>query len=402
MFKNILFIFAVLWPLPSFAATVTALSCSQSDVQTAVNSAASHDTVRTPGPCSASWSSRVTIPSTKGIVVDGGGNTTLTKYGFSLNQNSSASTRLTGFIFTNGVPAANDYAIVVDGSPSSMAGRIDHNSFPASTSNNTFIRIGGNQPFLIDHNTFTTNGTPNEIIHNTGMGASSTAGWADDVVPGSAGMVFIEDNTFTYNASGNPAYYMGSSAVQSYYGARTVFRHNTLNMMQIDFHGTPGSIGARWAEVYENTFNTGVANAAQSNYVVIRGGSGVIWNNHHTGVNCGDNSCGNIAIFEEDTGGYPQLYQPGRGRNQAYSPIYVWGNDPTLPAGGDGNLVLLNRDVFVSASKPASMIRCQSVADGGSSSNCASTYSYVPYPYPHPLQNAAATPPQTPTNLKIS
>src|SRR6516225_4456475 len=218
----------LLWAPASHAATITAASCSQTDVQNAVNSTASGDTVRTPGPCTSSWGSRVSLPSSKGITVDGGGNTTLTMYGFTINQNSSASTRVTGFTFTNGVPAANDYAIVVNGSPSSAAGRIDHNSFPATTSNNTFINISGNGPFLIDHNTFSSSGAPNEMIHNVGMGSSDASGWADNVVPGSAAMVFIEDNTFTYNPSGSPAYYYGSSAVQSYYGARTVFRHNTL------------------------------------------------------------------------------------------------------------------------------------------------------------------------------
>jgi hypothetical protein len=395
----------LLWAPASHAATITAASCSQTDVQNAVNSTASGDTVRTPGPCTSSWGSRVSLPSSKGITVDGGGNTTLTMYGFTINQNSSASTRVTGFTFTNGVPAANDYAIVVNGSPSSAAGRIDHNSFPATTSNNTFINISGNGPFLIDHNTFSSSGAPNEMIHNVGMGSSDASGWADNVVPGSAAMVFIEDNTFTYNPSGSPAYYYGSSAVQSYYGARTVFRHNTLNMMQIDFHGTAGMIGARWAEVYENTFNTGVPNASQSNYIVIRGGSGVIFNNHHTGVNCGDNSCGNISLYEEDPPPYPATYQPGRGLNQAYSPIYIWGNDSTMPAGGDGNLVLPNRDFFVSSTQPSSMIRCEAAADGGSSggTTCPTTFSYTPYTYPHPLQGTGTAPsaPSAPTNLTI-
>jgi hypothetical protein len=386
----------VLWWAPSYAATINAASCSQTDVQNAVNTAASGDTVRTPGPCTSSWGSRVNLPSTKGVTVDGGGNTTLTNYGFTINQNASVSTRVTGFTFTNGVPAANDYAFVVHGSPSSATGRIDHNNFPANTANNTFITLYDNGPFLIDHNTFSSSGAPNEIIHNMGTG---TSGWTDDVVPGGPTMVFVEDNTFTFNASGNPAYYYGASAVQSYNGARTVFRHNVLNMMQIDFHGTAGMVGARWAEVYENTFNTGVPNAAQSSYIVIRGGSGVVWNNHHTGVDCGDNSCGNISLYEEDSG-YPATYQPGRGLNQKYSPIYIWNNDSTMPVQGDGSMVLPNRDFFVSSTQPSSMLRCETAADGGSSSSCSTTYSYTPYPYPHPLQGGGSAP-SAPANFRV-
>jgi hypothetical protein len=48
---------------------------------------------------------------------------------------------------------------------------------------------------------------------------------------------------------------VGNSAVQSYNGARTVFRHNSLDFSQVDQHGTNGNIGARWWEIYDNTFN---------------------------------------------------------------------------------------------------------------------------------------------------
>jgi hypothetical protein len=254
-----------------------------------------------------------------------------------------------------------------------------------------FIETSGNAPGLIDHNTFT-GGAASEMIHNLGVGAS---GWTDSLTPGSATMLFVEDNTFTYAASGNPAYFWGSSAIQSYYGARTVVRHNTLNMCQVDQHGTAGMVGARWWEIYENTFNV-VANGNQSNYMALRAGSGVIFNNHKTGS--ANQGAGTVELVEEDSG-YPALYQIGRGINQQLSPTYVWGNDSSLAVGSGSSNVVLGRDFYVSATQPASMLRQQSSTDSSST-----TYSYTPYTYPHPLQSgggsqSTSTPPQAPTGL---
>ena len=162
------------------ATTITAATCSQSDVQNAINSAVSADTVRTPGPCTASWGSKVTIPSSKGITVDGGGNTTLTSNGFNIQQGSTTS-RVTGFTFTNG----NELAMSTSGSRGSGPFRIDHNTFSAPNTQSIFIDVSGNAPGLIDHNNLTGD-RASEMIHNLGMGASDASGWSDDVIPGSA------------------------------------------------------------------------------------------------------------------------------------------------------------------------------------------------------------------------
>ena len=210
-------------------------------------------------------------------------------------------------------------------------------------------------------------------------------------MPGGAKMVFIEDNTFTLDINNPkvntspPYYFWGASAVQSYYGARTVFRHNTLNNMQVDQHGTHGMVGARWWEIYENTFFTGNG-SAQCCYMAIRAGSGVIFNNHHTGTNGAD---GTISLFEEDTG-YPALYQIGRGINQSNSPAYVWGNDADMRVGSGSSNVVEGRDFF--DSKPSIFVRAELGSD-----TSATTYSYTPYTYPHPLQNG-----QPPTQTQIN
>lgn len=367
-------------------------------MQTAVNTAVSGDTVKTPGPCSASYSSRVSIPSSVAMTVDGGGNTTLTNYGFTINQHATLNTRLTGFIFTNGVPATNDYAVTAHGSPTSAIARIDHNTFDASTVNNTFISIYGNAPLLIDHNTFhvAAGGAPNEYIHNYGSGDIS--GWNTDVVPGNPNMVFVEDNTFTFDVNSGGSYF-GASAMQSYAGSRTIFRHNTLNNMQVDEHGTNGQIWARWWEIYENTFFTANTGPGQDRYVSLRGGTGVVFNNHHTGTNPRTGG-GGITMLDDTCGTYPDPQQLGRGINQTnLSPAYIWGNDADMQVGAFGcsSNIQINRDYFLSTTQPTTQTRCQSAADV--SAGCLVSYTYVPYTYPHPLQGGASPPPAAPTGL---
>jgi hypothetical protein len=267
------------------------------------------------------------------------------------------------------------FITISGGNVSSAKFRIDHCAFTGRAVG-IHIKIGAPVYGVIDHNSFTWSGN-NEIIHNEAYGANSTAGWTNDVVPGSAAAVYIEDNTFTNETSGNPAYFWGGSALQSYYGARTVFRYNYLTMAHVDQHGTGGMIGARWWEIYENTFNI-VPNGNQSDYVNVRAGSGVIFNNRKVGSN--NLGAGTIVLREEDSG-YPALYQIGRGKNQELDPAYVWGNDTSMPVVSGSSNVQLGRDYFKTI-KPG----------------------YVPYVYPHPLVSGSdetVPPPQAPTGLRI-
>jgi len=297
------------------ASTIAAATCSQADAQTAVTASATGDTVTVPtGSCA--WSSPVVIPNTKGIVFQCGigGVTTISQGSASgylqVNQNATASTRVTGCTFTGGGSSSNGDVAVI-GSPTSAGARIDNNVF-TNASGAVFVVTSGNATVLIDHNTMT-GGAASEMIHNLGLGAADASGWTNDVTPGGANMVFIEDNVFTFNAS---TAFFGTSAVQSYYGARTVFRHNTLNNAQVDQHGTPGNIGARWWEIYSNVFCT-YPGINQSNYGDLRAGSGVFYNNTApTTTPCGTNAGGGFVTLHEEDSGYPALYQIGRGISQ--------------------------------------------------------------------------------------
>ena len=387
------------------AATHNAASCAQADVQNAVNSAVSGDVVVVSGPCSASWNSPVTIPNTKGITVQASGTVTLTGHGFALNQNSSVSSRITGFAFTNQAQCGTGSAtpIQTDGSTSTAPFRIDHNTF-TSSAQSIFVCLNDNGPGLVDHNTFTGGGASEEI-HNLGMGAGSNSGWTDNVTPGSANMVVIEDNTF---ATSDNTFIC--SGIESYYGSRNALRHNTFNFCQIDQHGTAGSVGARWWEAYNNNFFT-PSGQNQCCYVVMRGGTGVVWGNTTSGSN-GVN--GTIAFVEEDSGTWPLAYQIGSGINgdtnghnscgsKNSSPAYAWGNAATMPYDIGGPQVQLNRDIFTSSSQPSTMSPQELTTQ-----SCSTAFAYTPFAYPYPLDanglpspngGRSSNPPSPPTGF---
>jgi hypothetical protein len=350
--------------------TVPAVSCSAADVNTAIEEAVSGDTVSLPGPCSANWgATTVAIPDTKGITLNGNGAAITTTSGrLTVAQHATVSTRITDFAFSSTTKYVNG-PIRFTGSPSSAPFRLDHTSVTSTVGGTNLVEVYSLSPGLIDNNDFSAP-TNSEMVRNYGAGTGDASGWSVDVTPGSADALYIEDNTFTNNdpdlLTANPAYYFGNSALQSYYGARTVFRYNVLFMSQVDQHGTPGSVGARWWEIYENEFQV-VLNGNQSSYGDLRAGSGVAFNNRTTGSpNLG---AGNLSLREEDTGAYPELYQIGRGKNQVLDPAYVWDNSASMTIAPDGGKVVENRDVYQSA-RPG----------------------YTPYTYPHPLNTDEGDP----------
>ena len=368
----------------STGTTISAASCAQAEVENAIGLAGDGDTVSVPqGSCT--WSG-LTITGTKGITLAGGNGGPTTIAGaaaLSITQSATTTTRVTGFGFT-GVGTDSDGDISAAGTPADAPFRIDHNTF-TNSAQSVFIAVSGNASGLIDHNTFSAGGA-SEIIHNLGLGQADESSWEDDVTPGGSQMVFIEDNTFD-NTDTTYIY----SAVEWYAGARTVFRHNVVSFAQVDQHGTAGMVGARWYEVYENTFQPNGLN--QCCYGAFRAGSGVIFNNHVVGSTL--YGPGGIDLYEEDTGAWPLAYQVGSGihgetdqhptctsptRNS--SPAYLWGNDATITIGSQtSSLVAEGRDYFVSATQPTTMVRQELSTD-----SCSTTYTYAPYAYPHPLQ----------------
>jgi hypothetical protein len=402
------------------ATSHTAASCSGADVQASINAASSGDTVLVPGGNCTWTTNAVTIPNTKYITLDGQGITTINWSGsgtfpgsnvsvFVINNGTAGRTIVTGFTFNGAYEQTSGTAcpilINTTYSPVTQAFRLHHNTFnylDAAGSQGTIICQMGNGPGLIDHNTFVTSHGASELIHN--WGDYSTAWTGQDVVPGGSQFLYLEDNTFTYNQGG---LYYGTSAIQSYDGARVVFRHNHLYQMQIDAHGSsPNSCtnrpNTRWFEIYNNDFHTTATNANQSNFIVIRGGSGVIFGNIHP--NGESNEGAGTASLYNECSIYPYNYDVGFGMSGNHaSPVYAWNNIniPVTSASsnvqiglspGACQLVSPNHnscDVVSTASQPVQLTRCQSAADV--SAGCPVSYNYVPYQYPHPLTTTGTT-----------
>ena len=325
---------------------------------------------------------------------------------------------MTGIYFTgiNSSNANSAYYVDISGSKSSDPYRIDNCVFNSGDYQVVHFNITGNGPGLIDHCTFN-GGGGSEFIHNLGEGPdNSAAGWQDDVTPGSAAMLYVEncscvnsDTTFL------------ASFLQSYYGARTCVRYCTLTFAQLDQHGNVGLVGARWFEFYNNTFII-PANYNDSNYMQLRGGSGVVFNN----VGQGGPNYGGGAIQMYDENGTPTPVCLGRGINQTYSPVYLWNNTQNIVGNSQTNMsvdstssnVTINAGAgstaFSSATEPSSMIIEETAAQQAQG---GAPYEYQPYVYPHPLDTTnggspsptptpTSTPPPSapaaPTNLRIT
>lgn len=345
------------------------------EVQHRINAAAPGSVVTIPAG-SFTWNEGITIGG-KGITLEGAGQgvTTIKNVsGHSLISVSCVpgrSTRITGLTLLG------EHTLALSGSKTAAPFRIDHCTFDDGTAGQAIlVEVSGNGPGLIDQCQFVA-GAASEMIHNLGLGPGNPSGWSDDVIPGSGSALYIEDCTFSKSPLADK-YFWGTSALQSYYGSRTVMRHCVLKACQIDQHGTRGMIGARWWEFYDNTFYT-PAEMDQSNYFDLRGGSGVVFNNVNTGQNVRK---GGIQLRDENDGSPPRYFS--RGINQKYSPVYLWNNSPAMGIVSGSANVVAERDFFASTKQPAQLVRCQASSDSDTT-----TYSYIPFPYPHPLRSGA-------------
>lgn len=367
-------------------AAMLATDGSQTDVQSKLDRAANGDVVTIPAG-TFTWSG---VRARTGVTIQGAGpdrtriKSTAEPHDYGAARAlwvevGSSPTRVTQIRFDG------CWLLGISGPKTGSTYRVDNCIFDGGTLQVVILEASGNGPGLIDHCTFSGGGA-SELIHNMGMGAGNKAGWADDVNPGTDQALYVENCTFSKNPL-EDAYFWGTSGLQGYYGSRTVMRHCKLNAAHIDQHGTAGSVGARWFEFYDNVFHVppphdNYEGMAQSDYIALRGGSGVVFNNTVTGHNLWGN--GVITIYDENGGSEP-LYL-GRGINQNPSPVYIWHNfqyDGTpMRAVASSDNVKENRDFFVSDSKPGTMKRWQKTSD-----NANTTFSYTPYQYPHPLND---------------
>jgi hypothetical protein len=321
---------------------------------------------------------------------------------FNLTPSTTCEDRITGFAFTG---SSTD--ILEGDSGTNSTYRIDHNTF-LNSALSVFVQVGGNGPGLLDHNTFTGGGASEEI-HNFGAGSGNAqAGWTDNITPGGSQMVFVENNTFNCSSTTTVC-----SGIESYYGARTVLRHNTFNYTQIDQHGSSGSTtnsGSRWWEIYDNSFFSLSQN--QCCFITLRSGSGVIGpGNTDDGTSTHGTYAGAINLyFDGSSSGFawPGQWEVGSGIN-GYTmghnscaggtlnsaPAYVFGNlndlAPSTAVNSSGDTPgtsspQANRDWLWSSTQPATMTWEEQSGD-----TCSTTYTYTSYTYPHPLDTSGAT-----------
>lgn len=309
--------------------------------------------------------------------------------------------RVTGLKFIGPLSTAASYNyLYINNSKSQDPIRIDNCYLDSGGTQTTMVILWNNGTGVFDHCTFN-GGVASEMVHNNSMGVS-LAGWTDDLVPGSKNMYFFEDNIFQLNNFSTATSQTGTSAFQTYYGARTVARYNLSNFCQFDCHGS-NAPNTRWFEFYNNKLFIPSTNTGNTVFFVIRGGSGVIWNNSFASGS--QTSLGAIISLYTDEASTNDLnpavagpqpgYGPGAGifsgpstsQGPTSSPVYLWNNDSRFNIGsniGNGGWnpspITPNSNYFISSSQPSSMTISQTAAQIG-----GTTYSYSPYTYPHPL-----------------
>ena len=383
------------------AATIMASSCSEANVQAAINSAGSGDIVNVPtGTCT--WTTLVTVPQNKRIMLRGAGIDstviTMNPAGTAINLTSSGS-RLTGFTFSDG-------KVIVDGDN----WRIDNCKFYSETTFKEGILVSGQRESahptgVIDHCIFF-----NTRVNIYGWaGYTANALWAQPLNLGSGNnAVYVEDCTFTATVFSN--------AIDANSGGRYVFRYNSVTDSYVEAHSVQGTNRAtqKW-EIYNNTFRQ----VSKTMWVpmMIRGGTGVIFNNILTGNwtlpaialdnvrSCESRTtsgmCDGSSLWDgNQINGYPCRDQIGRSSDQylwttgtpyppqIHEPAYAWNNKH-----GAYDVIFYQHNCASSVAH---------IQPGRDYFNNVQKPGYSPYIYPHPLVNSWSSVITTPRNFRIS
>jgi hypothetical protein len=424
------------------ADTHTAASCSQSDVQAAINAASDGDTVELTCTGTFTWNSTVSIPDTKGITLKGPGNNipkgsadfplTIISYqdpAIDITcENNRELTRVTGFKFQGGSSRRDSTFISVTGRGRGKlnrgAFRIDNCYFDSISLPEPWPAViafdgdAGELTGLVDNCTFHEMHTDTYTIRiretYTGSGPGSCYGydsWNRFFTFGDSRFIFIEDCLFE-NYTTHSRHTVSCDGA----GGRYVARYNTFIAEYpdppdyLDAHGDGTSglgTGTRGGEIYGNTFE-GTDQGVVRN-IVIRGGEWLIYDNTFTTLGWASSplyfsdyrawssNCNQVQSPSLCTSGIPRCvtssdfntWYPLPGQIQG---TYVWNNlhdgvnqAPYVVAQNYVRTYIQeNRDYWVSSSKPAAL-----------------DY-YTPYMYPHPLITGEDPPPPDttpPTNI---
>ena len=299
VFPLILLCFAC--TLPAFATTRNAASCSSTDVQSAISSASSGDTVVLPATCSATWSSPVTI-SGKSITLLGQTSCTGTPASSCTDSTviTNATSGDTGALAVTGLTASNfvrvsgiswvsqtgtsDGIVQFTGASAQQTRqvgfRFDHNHVTVTTGRGMGVfQIWG----LIDHNIYTRNGSLQEL-ETEGSSIGSDGGftpWTFPLAFGTNNAIVIEDNTFI-DSTGKDS---GEDVIDCYTGVQLTIRHNQFSNSHFGCHGTDSgnNRSAFSVEAYANTFTNNTSSTYRA--MTLRGGTALYWGNTFNGSN---------------------------------------------------------------------------------------------------------------------
>jgi len=290
----------------SDASTVTAASCSSTDVQTAINSISAGTVMVPAGSCT--WTTPVTINAKTGtmsapFILQGATTCTGTP--------TSACTDNTNITDST---SGDNPALNVTGLDATHAVKVSNLTFTAGTAitdgllqlhstgvycncagfiiSNIHIKhsISGGRGIetvgiygLISHIlvsvTDTTGSDQTLSIFGSDDGADGGfTPWTNGLTLGTANAVYLEDSTFNYGST-------LEDSIDAYAGARFVIRYNAFNHATIGWHGTDsGNRRSPFSfEVYNNTFTNNSGGNFRSS--TVRGGTGVFFNNTYGGPN---------------------------------------------------------------------------------------------------------------------
>ena len=365
------------------AATITSSSCSQQDVQRALDEAADGDTVLVP-PGEATWApasvrTPAVVVSGKSVTLKGAGagKTVITDgnphafHDLLLVVAGKKPFRITGFTFRALSGVRGSAAVKVSGG--AKAWRIDHCAFEGTGRG---VWAYDDSFGLVDNCTFV------RVGQGVVMKGKGDVSWETPLSLGAQLAVYIEDCTFLNDGEG------WNWAIDGYHGARYVFRHNVVSgQISLSHHGCDsGNFRSTMSfEVYGNTMQGPGTRRAMH----FRGGTGVVFDNVLTGYDTGIDVanyrsdpklrklCGKWGICDgtnpvdgnEEPNGYPSRDQIGRSAGQTMEPLYEWAN--TL----DGE----DADVHVSTGR-------QHIKEGRDYFHDTQRPGYEPCPYPHPLR----------------
>lgn len=300
----IVFGFDLFWNGNAYGQTIAASSCLQSDVQSALSSAAAGSTIMLPaGTCT--WTSSLSVSIGVSIIGAGQGSTIILDdinqapmFSVTLPSASSffrlsavalePSSSLTGAMTPTGGGTVANISGTCSSSTCSQI-RVDHilmtgwvySTYGASTNNFDGFYYNMNDVFgVLDHWTVSEASFGEIVDFNygsyLGVGSYGDNSWAQPDSLGTANALFVENGTFTDSGA---MQYLTETEHEG--GGRFVVRDNTLSDTGVYMHGTETTNrnrGGRQFEVYNNNFTFDSADTGQS-VMTARSGTGLFFNN---------------------------------------------------------------------------------------------------------------------------